>query len=274
MSNTLKIPRVLGPTITTGTSEIDLGGSGVRLKAPISGTVLAVIVQAARAGVATAAESDKIIVRLKSNTSSMPIGPFEILAQPINAGVGADIAAYKEESPVIPVNCPCQVNDEMQITAAEGTACTVHVYVAVTVIYTAMLTGPQFHSLVGTQTSTGTAATEVSMTNNPTAISIQGGHAIRAIYATISDTTLASGKGIIGKFRISSSQFQSQGDLEFAAEPIPGVLGGAATGSFSRLTRLTDLYVPIGSNCSVAVYFNMAATITTAGTFNVQIMYT
>ena len=67
----MEYPRVLGPTIMTGVSEVDIGGSGVRLQAPVSGCILAIKIEMARAGVATTAESDSVTVRLKSNSKTL-----------------------------------------------------------------------------------------------------------------------------------------------------------------------------------------------------------
>lgn len=264
-----KIPKVLGPTITTGTSEIDIGGSGVTVAAPFDGCLLGIQVQAMRAGVATAAESDTVVVRLKSNHT--PIVPYEVLTQPINAGVGADIAAYKEKAPMLPVNCKVSKGDLIQATAAELTACTVHVYVAVTFIFADFIATPQYHSMIGTQTACSAAAATESAVNT---ITIPSGYsAIRRIYALTVDTTLASGKGQVCKYRIDSSQFIKGGQLEFAGEGVPGVLGGAATGSMTRLTELTDIDVPISGQTILNGYEHNVVAVTTAGKWNYQVMF-
>lgn len=265
-----KIPKCLGPTITTGTSEIDIGGTGVTIAAPFTGTLIGIQVQAIRAGVATAAESDTIVVRLKSNHAK--VVPFEVLAQPINAGVGTDIAAYKEKAPMIPVNCPVGQGDLIQATAAELTACTVHVYVGVTFIFADFSATPQYHSMIGTQTACSAAAATESAVNT---ITIPSGYSsIKRIYAMTVDTTLASGKGQVCKYRIESTVFLKGGQLEFIGEGVAGVLGGASTGSFTRLTELVDLDVPISGQTILNGYEHNVVAVTTAGKWNYQVMFT
>lgn len=265
-----KLPKVLGPTILTGVSEIDLGGTGARLKAPFDGCILAIKIQMARAGVPTAAESDTVVVRLKGAASGIQIEPFEVIAQPVNAGIGIDITGYKEEANVIPVNCPVKQGQELQITAAELTVCTVHPLVGVTVIFADFNATPQFHAMKATLTAGAGAATGET---KGTDIGIVGGHSIREIHALFADTTPASGKGAIYKFRLSSSQFLKGGDIEFAGEFIPGVLCAGTAGSISRLTLLKDLDVPISSPCTISNYHNQIVALGAAGKFDFSILY-
>jgi hypothetical protein len=267
----MKYPKVLGPTITTGTSEIDLGGTGARLKAPCNGSIIGIIVQAARAGIPTVAESDTIVVRLKGSAGGIKVEPFEVFAQPINAGISTDIMGFKEKAPVIPVNVPCNLGAELQITAAELVTCTVHPYVAVTVIFADFVATPQYHAKVGTHTAGKAAATgETVMT---TAMRLVAGHSIKIINALFADTTIASGKGEIMKFRLSSSGFPL-GDVEFAGEFIPGVLAGATGSSINRLTELKDLDIPIKDPIDIDVYHNQIVALGAAGYFNMCLIYT
>ena len=266
----MKYPKVLGPTILTGISEIDLGGTGARLKAPCTGSIIGIIVQAARAGIATVAESDTIVVRLKGAASGIPVEPFEVFAQPINAGISTDIMGFKEQAPVIPVNVPCKIGAELQITAAELTVCTVHPYVGVTVIFADFVATPQYHAKVGTLTAGAGAATgETKMTSG---MRIVSGKTIQEIYALFADTTIASGKGEIMKYRLSSSGFKL-GDVEFAGEFIPGVLAGATGSSISRLTVLKALDIPISDPIDIDVYHNQIVALGAAGNFDMCLVY-
>lgn len=264
-----KKTKVLGPTILTGTSEVDIGGSGVTLSSPFDGIIKAVQVIAQRGGVATVAESDTVVIRLKSNM--MNIVPFEVLGQPVNAGISTDIMGYREEAPWIPVNCPTHKGDLLQITGAEQTACTVHPYVTVTVLYADVAVGePQLKSQIGTKTATTTAAGESAVNT----INIGAGYkAIKRIYAYTVDTTIASGKGILGKIRITSNQFSKGGDIEFGVEGVPGTLAGATGSSITRLTKLEDIDVGIEGQTILNAYFNLGLAITTAGNWNLQVMY-
>jgi len=275
----MEYPKVLGPTIMTGTSEVDLGGSGVRLESPCNGTILAIKIEMARAGVATTKEADLVVVRLKSNT--IPVVPYEALSQPINAGTGAEITPYKADGKWYPVNAPVKIGEKLQITGAEQQACTVHPYVAVTVLFADYPATPQYHSVIGTLTAAGAAAQEYKMT---TGIDIVGGKWIKAIYAALFTTTDASGAGCIYKYRISSNMFKNaakagMGDIEFAGTFIPGFLSAGTTADAiaDRLTAI-EMYdkegIPLGTPAHIDCYCNAAVAFTAAGYFQVQIVYT
>jgi hypothetical protein len=279
-------PKVLGPTIMTGTSEVDIGGSGVRLESPINGCILAIKIEMARAGVATTKEADLVVVRLKSNTIS--VVPYEALSQPINAGTGAEVTPYKADGKWYPVNAPVKIGDKLQITGAEQQACTVHPYVCVTVIFADWVATPQYHSVIGTLTAVGAAAQEYKMT---TGIDIVGGSWIKAIYGALFTTTDASGAGCIYKYRISSTMLKhvdptrglppkaGMGDIEFAGQFIPGFLSAGTTADAvaARLTAI-EFYakegIPIDTPAHIDCYCAASVAFTAAGYFQVQIVYT
>jgi hypothetical protein len=270
----------MGPTIMTGTSEVELGGTGARLKVPMDGTLTAIKIEAARAGVPTTVESDTIVVRLTSN--SVPLAPFECFAQPVNAGVGAEIKPFKEEAPWIPVNAPVKTGDEIKVTGAELVACTVHPYVAVTFEFADFVAVPQYHSIIGTHTACGATATETKMT---TGINIVGGSWIKTVYALLAEVTPASGKGCIQKYRLTSTNFKhdgtrgmepksAAGDIEFAGEFIPAMLSAGPTDGAkgARLTIMPE-DVPLGTPCHVDAYHENAVAYNAAAYFNIQILY-
>jgi hypothetical protein len=275
--------KVLGPTIMTGTSEVELGGAGARLSSPLNGCILGFVIQSARAGVATTLESDTVVVRLTSNVIN--IVPYEAFAQPINAGVGAAIIPYAEEPLWFPLNAPTQVGDPLKITGAELTVCTVHPYVSVTVMYADYVAGPQYHSQIGTSTAFGAAAQEYKMT---TGIDIVGASWIKKIYGMATDGSPASGKGMIYKYRIVSTLFkhdgkrqglpavQGAGDIEFNGQFIPGMLGATLNSSGDRLTRIEfpNQGYPIDTPAHVDCYAAASVAFNAAGSFNVQIVWT
>jgi hypothetical protein len=284
----MEYPKVLGPTITTGTSEIDLGGTGVRLASPCNGSLLAIKIEAARAGVPTTVESDTIAVRLKSTSGQLAgIVPYEAFAQPVNAGIGAEIKPYQDEAIWYPVNAPVKIGDSLQITAAELTTCTVHVYVGVTCLFADYIATPQYHSQIGTSTACGAAAQEYKMT---TGIDIVGGKWIKKIFAMCTEVTPASGKGMIYKYRLSSTLFKhdgtrpglpamtGMGDIEFIGNFVPGMLSAGPTvnANADRLCRMEfpGDGVPIDTPAHIDCYHNATVAFNAAGSYNIQIVYT
>lgn len=281
----MEYPKVLGPTITTGVSEIDLGGTGVRLESPVNGSILAIKVEAGPAGVMTTKEAVAIVVRLKSQT--IPIVPYEALSQPINAGTGTEVISFAAEPIWYPVNVPVKIGEKLQITAAEDQLLTVHCYVSVTVLFADYLGSPQYHSVIGTLTTAGAAAQEYKMT---TGFDIVGGKWIKAIYGSVFEVTNASGKGLIYKYRLSSTMFKHAdstrglppkggcGDIEFAGAFVAGQLSaGTLIQTHDRLTKL-EFYnkegIPIDTPAHIDAYLNAAVAFNAAGYFNMQIVYT
>lgn len=284
----MEYSKVLGPTILTGVSETEIGGSGARLECPIKGSILAIKIEMGRAGVPTTLESDTVVVRLSSSSSGLSnISPYEAFAQPVNAGVGAEIKPYQEEALWHAVNCPCNQGDKLKITAAELTVCTVHPYVAVTVLFADYMATPQYHSQIGTSTAFGAAAQEYKMT---TGFDIVGAKWIKKIFAMATDGSPASGKGLIYKYRLTSSVFKHDGtraglpalgglgDIEFAGNFIPAMLSAGPTVGVNadRLTRLEFPLdgVPLDTPAHIDAYAAASVAFNAAGSFNMQIVYT
>ena len=277
-----EITKVLGPTVTTGIAEIDLGGAGARLESPVNGSILAIKIEMATNGVVVTTQSATAIIRLKSNT--IPVVPFEAFAQPLNAGTGAEITTSKAESKWIPVNAPVVEGDKLQITIAEGVAVTNHVVVSVSVMFADYQTGPQYHSQIGTLTAVGAAAGEARMAGG---IVIDGGAWIKKVIGMMYTVTDASGLGAQAKYRLSSTQFKhlkspglpdlpGMGDIEFNATFLPSFLSAGTTAD-SVANRLAEVDyphgVPINPHCPIDVYCNAFAAFTAAGSYNVQIVY-
>lgn len=289
----MEYPKVLGPTILTGTSEIDLGGTGVRLTSPCNGSILAVQVQMARAGVPTTVESDTVVCRLKSISGQLAgIVPYEFFAQPVNAGIGAEIKPYQEEALWFPVNAMCRIGDSLQITAAELTVCTVHPYVGATVMFADYIAAPQYHSQIGTSTACGAAAQEYKMTSG---IDIVGAVWIKKIFGLCTEVTPASGKGLIYKYRLTSTLFKhadpkrltqagapipiitGMGDIEFQGNFVPAMLSAGPTvnANADRLARIEfpNDGVPVDTPAHIDCYHSAAVAFNAAGSFNIQIVY-
>jgi hypothetical protein len=100
---------------------------------------------------------------------------------------------------------------------------------------------------------------------------------LRAVIATVVGTTVASTKGIVGKFRVSSSGLRGMGDIEFMAEGVPGVIAtDASTASAQEVAKLTwvDVEAPISDPADLDTYFNLGVALTTAGKWVIGFLYT
>lgn len=269
----MRIPKVIGPTITTGTSYIEVGGSGKTLEAPISGTLEGVFIVAARAGVETAAEADLIQVDLSSSHAPLKnIGPCEILAEPMSGGLGADISNFREKGAYYALNCPVKQGNKLKVQAKELVSCTVHVYVIATFIFTDQpISSPAYHYKVGTLTAEITAGSTGDKKGSQ--ITLGEGNRLTGVYGIIVDTTLATGKGHIGYFHLDSNSLKGAGPVEWHGEFVGGILGGAAGQGCTRISKLEGLDIPFSVPCTMDDYWNLTVAVTTAGNFVIGVQY-
>lgn len=265
----MRSPKVIGPTITTGTSNIEVGGSGIRMEAPITGFIKSVFIMAERAGVQTAAESNLVQVTLTGD--ALPLAPCELLAEPVNSGVGTDVAGYREKAVKYDLNVPVKQGQKIKVEAKELVACTVHVYVAVTFIFADEPSAPLYHYKVGTLTAAITAGSTGEKKGS--SISLAEGSQLTGVYGIIVDSTIASAKGQIGKFRLYGSSLKCMGDIEWHAEFVGGILATAAGQGCTRISKLEGLSIPYVSPLTLDDYFNQTVTVTTAGNFVIAVQY-
>jgi hypothetical protein len=269
----MKIPKTIGPTITTGTSYIEVGGSGSTLEVPMTGTLEGVFIVASRAGVETAAEADLIQVQLSSSHAPLKeIAPCELLAEPMSGGLGADISNFREKAAYYALNCPVRQGNKLKVEAKELVSCTVHVYVMVTFIFSDQPSKERlYHYRVGTLTAEITAGSTGDKKGSQ--ITLGEGSRLTGVYGIIVDTTLATGKGHIGKFRLSSSNLKGAGDIEWHGEFVGGILGGAAAQGCTRISKLEGLDIPFTVPCTMDDYWNLTVAVTTAGNFVIGVQY-
>lgn len=261
--------KVAKPTQLSGTTDVLVGGEPLKMPADAK-SILAIIPYVSSPAGPTAGEP--IIVKIRLESDDFPVAPYTVLAQPIGSSLGKSGIQPQLEAPKWPVNCPVKGGSELKIYASGLIDHTVEPYVAVTVIIADFAALPQFHAKLGQLTNTGTAALETKGSG----IRITGGRALREVFGFVVGTTVASQKGIMGKFRLSSPGFKGMGDIEFMAEPISGVLATDATTAsaqeFAKLTRL-NVDVPITDPIDIDDYFNLAVALTTTGKWIVGVLY-
>jgi len=261
--------KVVGPTQLSGTTDILIGGQPLKLPAEAK-SILAIVPYVSSPAGPTAGEP--IIAKVSLQSDDFPVAPYTVPCQPIGSSLGKSGIQPQEEAPKYPVNCPVKGGSELKVYASGLIDHTVEPYVAVTVIIADFVATPQFHAKLGTLTSTGTAATEVAGSG----IRLTGCKAIKEVLGFVVGTTVAGQKGIMGKFRLSSAGFKGMGDVEFAAEPISGVLATDATTAsaqeYAKLTRIT-VDVPVTDPIDINDYFTLAAALTTAGRWVVGVIY-
>lgn len=268
--------KVLGPTALSSTSEVQLETKNMKLPADAK-TILAIIPHCSSPAGQTAAQAVTASVILKSNDFN--VTPYEVLCAPVGSTLGKSGFEPRDKAPIYPVNCPVKGGSELGIYGKGLVDHTIEPYVAVTVIIADFVVGPQFHAKIGTLTTMGAATAGETKGSG---IRITNGKKITEVVGYAIGTTVATLKGIMGKFRLSSSGFknpqgQGMGDVEFAQEPIGGAISIDATTATSielaLLTRLKDLDIPITDPVDIDDYYNLGVAVTTAGKFIVGLIY-
>jgi len=265
--------KAVGPTALSSTTEVKVGGANLKLPVPQSGRKLyiaGIIPHAAAAAGPTAAEPTAVKVKLLMDSAA--IQPYEVLCQPIGASLAKSGIQPLNPAPFYPVNAEVPGGSELQVYGVGLFNHTIEPYVSVTIVLCDYKPGPQVFAKVGTFTNTGTAAAEVKGSG----LRLEGGQAIRLITAFMVGTTPATLKGIVGKFRLSSSGLRGMGDLECSAEPVPGVIAtDATTPSIQESARLTIVPVDaqITDPCDIDDYFNNAVAVTTTGNWVVGLLF-
>ena len=266
----MKIIKTVGPTILSGVTSVKVGGANFKLPADAK-CILAIVPQVTSPAGLTAGIAVLASVELKSDSN--PISPFKVLCAPIGSTLGKAGVAVQDHAPIYPVNCPVKGGSEIEIWATALHTHTIEPYVTCDIIISDFVASPQFKAKLGTLTATGTAAGETKGSG----LRLEGARRIVELLGIAVGTTVATLKGICGKFRLSSSGLKAMGDQEFALEHIGGAVSLDATTAtsieFALLTRKSDLDIPVTDPIDIDDYFNLGVAITTAGKFIVGILY-
>jgi len=261
---------VVGPTVLSATSDVQLGGASWKVPAGVK-SILAVIPVVSSPGGPTAAQP--IAAKLTVESDDVKVAPFIVPAQIIGSSLGLSGVQPSGKSMQYPMNLSVSGGNEINFYGTGLFDHTIEPYMSVTIIYADYVVTPQYHAKLGTFTNTGTAAAEAS----GTAYSISGAKAIKKVIGLVVGTTVATTKGIMGKIRMKSSDFKVPWELKFHVEPCHGVIAtNATTASAQEATAgvvLLDVDIPVASPCNIQDYFTLAVALTTTGNFLTGVMY-
>jgi hypothetical protein len=267
----MKVTKTVGPTVISGTTATKISGANFKLPADAK-CLLAIIPHISSPAGLTAGEAVQAYVELKSDSNS--IGPYKVLCAPIGSTLGKSGFSPQDPAPIYPVNCPVKGGSEIEVWATGLIDHTIEPYVTVDLVIADFIASPQFKAKLGTLTAMGsTSAGETKGSG----IRLEGAHRIVELCGYAVGTTVATLKGICGKFRLSSSGFKAMGDQEFSVENIGGAVATDATtasvAEFAHLTRKRDLDIPVTDPIDIDDYFNLGVALTTAGKFIVGVLY-
>jgi len=267
----MKVTKTVGPTVLSSTTSVKVSGANFKLPAGAK-CLLAIIPHISSPAGLTAGEAVMASVELKSDSN--PITPYKVLCAPVGSTLGKAGMSVQDKAPVYPVNCPVKGGSEIEVWATGLIDHTIEPYVTVDLIIADFVASPQFKGKLGTLTTMGAATAGETKGSG---IRLEGAHRIVELLGYAIGTTVATLKGICGKFRLSSSGIKGMGDLEFAVENIGGAISIDATTAtsieFAHLTRRSDLDIPVTDPIDIDDYFNLGVALTTAGKFIVGILY-
>jgi len=270
-------PKVIGPTVLSALTDVQLGGKSLKVPANAK-TLLAIIPHLSSPAGNTAGEPIAAKFSFSSDDVSN-IKPYTVLGSPIGSSLLKSVAQFKGYSPVYPVNCPVKSGNSFDVYAKGLFDHTIEPYASATLLYADYAVGPQYHAKVGTFTNTGASAGEA---HDTTLLTITGGQLIKEVGSVVVGTTVAALKGILGKFRISSSGFgrkaaglTGMGDIEWAIEGISGQVDTniQECALLTRVGKKTPLDIPIEDPVDLDIYFNLGVALTTTGNFIAQVLY-
>jgi len=253
--------RVGATSLGTGITKTLLGGANLVL--PEWAQCIVAVIPQVNIAVPTAGES--VIAKLSLESEDFNVGPFEVLAAPISACLGATIAPFVARPERYLVNCPVVGGSKLSLygtalvanTSAPTMSCTI-------VISSEPPKGKQRFAKMGTLTGTGTvASTEVAGTQ----YSFSKGSRITEVFGVVAPDTLAAADDMSGYIRYSSSEFDRVTPAKLEFNPVVGGLSTIFSTKIDGVSRL-PLDIPIvRGQVNIQDYLYMDTAPAAAGSF-------
>lgn len=254
------VDRVNATSLGTGTTKTLLGGANLIL--PDWARSIVAVRPVVNIDVPTASES--VIAKLILESDDFNVGPYEVLAAPLGACLGATVAPFAAKPEYYPVNCPVS-GGQLKIygqalvanTAAPVMSCAV-------VVSNQPPKGKQKYAKMGTLTSTGTtASTEVSGTTYNFTKSTR----ITELFGVIAPDTVQAADALSGYIRYNSTEYTHVTPAKLELNPSPG---GLSTIFSSKIDGVSREPVSIPTNTgqvTIQDYLYMDVAPTAAGSF-------
>ena len=214
---------------------------------------------------------------LQSKSTGMMLGDCTFLAQPIGSSLLK--SSVQVQGPlkdvIYPIFARIPVGAKLKIYATGLFNHTIEPYAGIILWITdgdldLLFPGrfPQRHYVVGTFTNTGTAAAEVSGSK----VSFTGARRILEVGGFAVGTTVAALKGLMVKFRLTSSDLTVMQDIEGFFNPASGLVDTNINESIAGVTRL-PVSVPIKTPANLIDKATLQVALTTTGNFVLQVVY-
>lgn len=260
------VDRINATSLGTGTTKIQLGGADLTL--PDWARSIVEVRPVVNIDVPTASES--VVAKLMLESDDFNIGPYEVLAAPISACLGATVSPFVAEPEVYPVNCPVngghlKVYGQALVanTAAPTMSCTI-------VVSSEPPRGPQYFAKMGTLTESGVvASTEIAGAQ----YQFSKGSKIVELFGTIVPGTVAAADAINGHIRYTSSEFARVTPCKLQLNPISGGLSTIFSTKVDGVSR-QKLSIPLNpGNTNIQDYAYMDSAPAATGHFVSGVMF-
>lgn len=283
--------QIAAVSIGTSTAKTELGGTQIAgtgadyLLPTAARCIVAVRPKVIHSGLPTADEA--ILATLKVESGDLGIKDFEVLANPVDSGLGTNEMQLQDSAPWYPIMQPCNGGEKVQFYGTAQVANTVAPSMAVDVLLSSSWPtgynggawtpkyGPVQAKVAGINygggpTSTGTAATTPAVDGG---VTISGPRRrLIGVVGAVVGTTPAAQKGISGQFLVNASEL-SVNPIRFNAEPILGFLGTTTTAALAHLSKMVGINLDLNAPSTPKSSFSLDAAITTLGHFETGYIY-
>lgn len=260
------VDRINATSLGTGTTKTLLGGANMTL--PDWARSIVAVRPVVNIDVPTVSES--VIAKLVLESDDFNVGPYEVLASPVGACLGATVAPFAAKPEYYPVNCPVS-GGQLKIygqalvanTAAPIMSCAV-------VVSNQPPTGKQKYAKMGTLTGTGTvAATEVAGTS----YNFTKSSRITELFGIVAPDTVEAADALSGYIRFSSTEFTHVTPAKLELTPSPGGLSTIFSSKIDGVSR-EPVSIPTNSGqVTIQDYLYMDVAPHAAGSFIGGLMF-
>lgn len=191
-------------------------------------------------------------------SDDIAVSPYEFFVPPINGPLAPTMADYSmPEWENWPINCPVRGGENLRLYGQMQVLCTAAPYAGMTVVVSDRPLGKQLYAKHGTLTATPAAAGEVA----GTPYTIYGSTAIKMVYGAVHTVTPVTDIGIIGHFRLTSSDFRADVPIKYPWTPLSGSSQTALTitPKCLKMARF-KVDVPTFPACTIQDYGNFGVT--------------
>jgi len=214
---------------------------------------------------------------LQSKSTGMGLGDCTFLAQPIGSSLLKAVCAMQGpcEDVIYPIFAPIPTGAKLKIYATGLFDHTIEPFAGIVLWLTdgdlsKLFPGrfPQRHYVVGTFTNSGVAAAEVTGSK----LSFAGARRILEVGGFCVGTTVAALKGLMPKFRLTSSDLTVMQDIEGFLNPSSGQVDTNIQEANAGVTRF-PISVPVKTPANLTDKLALQVAITTTGNFVLQVCY-